>query len=126
MQITEAQFQADSLASFGAEAARLLRSGNYTVLADRFGYALAHGRDPADAIQEALASCLAELGASALLPSGNDLPKVSYFGPNDIVLAGLVEVFMQADNGKELLLELIVTGKESSRHVTLEQLSVAA
>ena len=124
MQISKMQFGPDHLAALGMDAVQLLRAGNYSALGERFGYVFAFERDPAFAIQEALASCLTELQATGLAPVGSGTPKVSYFQPNDSTLIALVEIWLATDNGKELLVELVVTGDESNRHITLEEVSV--
>jgi hypothetical protein len=51
---------------------------------------------------------------------------VKYFGPNNSGLLAVVECLALAENGAKVLVELIVTGNETERHVTLEQISVAA
>ena len=124
MQISEVQFSTDRLSALGVEAIGLLRSGEYSVLAERFGYALAFQRDPAVAIQEDLASCLVKLHAAALSPVASIVPGVRYFPPTEGFIVSLVEIWVPADNGRELLVELIVSGEESNRHVTLEDISV--
>lgn len=116
-----------SLASLGKEAVRLLCSGNISALADRFGYALAYSREPATAIQEDLNSLLSDLRAASLAPIlEQPQPTVKYFGPNDSGLLALVECLTLAENGAKVLVELVVTGTESEKHVTLEQISAAA
>jgi hypothetical protein len=115
-----------SLAAYGVEAVRLLRSGKIDALANRFGYALAYGREPAAAIREDLKRCLTELSASSLAPSHDDpVPTVKYFEPNDTKLFALVECRAAADNGSKVLVELIVAGDESARHISLEDISAA-
>ena len=126
MQISEELINTEYLASLGVEARRLLSSGDFAALAERFGYALAYDLDPAVAIERDLARALNELQATALEASTNRAPRVRYFKPNDVVLVALVEVWVQTDICKNVLIELIVTGKESNRHVILEQISAAA
>jgi hypothetical protein len=127
MKISDSQTDENSLAAFGAEAVRLICSGDVQVLADRFGYALAFGRAPATAIREDLAACLAELHANNLvLVTKNSPATVKYFRPNDSEFFAIVECLAPADNGTELLLELIVIGNGSDKHLSFEQLSVAA
>lgn len=50
---------------------------------------------------------------------------MSYFKANDTGLFALVECFVPADNGKSVLLELVVTTDGTSTHITLEDLSSA-
>ncbi len=126
MKITEDQMEHQHLASLGLEAIQLLCSGELSALASRFGYALAYDRDPAIVIQEDLASCLTKLGANTLAPPGNPVPKVGYFKKNDTGLIALIEFLLFADNEKQLLVELVVTGNSTEKHLTLEQISVTA
>ncbi len=126
MQITNDQLEQQHLASLGLEAIQLLCSGEFPALANRFGYALAYDRDPAIVIQEDLTSCLTKLGANALAPLSNPLPKVGYFKQNGTGLIALIEFLLLADNEKQLLVELIVTGNSTEKYLTLEQISVTA
>lgn len=126
MQVTADQTSVASLAAFGSQATILLCSGEIATLAAEFGYALAHGREPALAIHEELAASLSELGASSVLAPPATLPRVSYFKPNDTGLFALVEQRISTDNGKHILLELIVTGSGAKKFVTLEQVSAVA
>jgi hypothetical protein len=126
MRISHDQLEKGSLAALGVEVVQLLCAGKFSDLAERFGYALAFEREPATAIEEELALCLVELQATALTPIDNHIPKVSYFKPNDTGLVALIELMVPANNGRGVLVELIVTGKGAERHVTLEQLSVTA
>ena len=127
MKISDNQTDERSLAAFGAEAVRLLCSDAIQVLAGRFGYALAFDRPPATAIREDLAACLAELHANSLVLSTKHSPAtVKYFRPNDSEFFAIVECLVPADNGTDLLLELIVMGNGSDKHLSFEQLSVAA
>ena len=115
-----------ALSALGAEAVRLLCSEDINGLASRFGYALAINREPAAAIQEDLRSCLAELGAATLMPLPKQASTVKYLEPNDSGLVAVVECLALTDNGAKVLVELIVTDKQGEKHVTLEQISVAA
>ena len=118
------QIDQASLAARGAEAVRLLCSGEIDTLANQFGYALAYQRPPAAAIREDLKRCLAEINASSLAV-GAEIPTVKYLEPNDIKLFALVECLAVADNGRRLLVELVVAGDDLVKHLTLEDISVA-
>jgi hypothetical protein len=125
MQLSAQELDAASLAKLGDEARTLLSAGDIDALAARFGYALAFGRKPADAIREALASSLLEAGASRLIPTGWETPRVSYFKPNDARLFALVECLVPTENGAPILVEVIVAGSRADAHATLEQVSAA-
>ncbi|MHC9087076.1 hypothetical protein ACYX7E_18870 [Luteimonas sp. RIT-PG2_3] len=127
MQISDNQTDETSLSNFGAEAIQLLSSGDGQALADRFGYALAFGREPAVAIREDLAACLAQVHAVSLAPEAKrSAPAVKYLEPNDSGLFALIECLALTNTGAGLLVELVVTTSGQDKHVCLEQISVAA
>jgi hypothetical protein len=115
-----------ALSALGAEAVSLLCSRDIDGLAKRFGYALAFDREPAVAIQEDLKSCLADARGTSVMPASKHTPTVKYLEPNEPGLFAVVECVALTDNGAKLLVELIVTDKQGDKHVTLEQISVAA
>jgi hypothetical protein len=125
MQLSAQELDAVSLAKLGDEARRLLCAGDIDTLAARLGYALAYDRNPADAIREELASSLVEAGASRLIATGWEAPRVSYFKPNDTGLFALVESFVPTESGASILVEVIVAGTGANARATLEQVSAA-
>jgi hypothetical protein len=125
MKITDDQTDPRSLADLGSQAVQLLCSGNFSALAQQFGYALAYDRDPASAIRDELGLSLAEIGASTLGQPPTSVPSVSYFKPNDTGLFALVEQQIPTDGSGHVLLELIVSARGSDGHVVLEQVSAA-
>ena len=127
MQILDSQTDEPALAAFGVDAIRLLCAGDIATVADRYGYAVALGRDSSGAIRDDLASCLSEIHAASLLPApAVTTASVKYFGQNDAGLFALVQAVAPAQNGAGILVELVVTATGTHMHVTLEQLSVAA
>ena len=125
MQLSAPQLEPAPLAELGEEVRQLLFAGEIDTLAARFGYALAFDRKPANAIRETLGVCLSEIGSSRLIATGWAAPRVSYFKPNDTGLLALVECNLPTDNGKSILVELIVAGSSAKAHATLEQISAA-
>ncbi len=120
-QITEV-----SLAALGDEASSLVCSGDLATLVRRFGYARALGRDIGAAVAEDFKRCLNELKARSLAPrSKQPAASVKYFGRNDTGLVALVECSVLADNGRKVLLELVVTEKGAAKYLSLEDISVA-
>ena len=119
-----AQVDASALVSLGVEAVQLLSSANIRALVDRFGYARALGRDLMTAVQEDLQHCLAEIGATSFA-SEHPIPRVTYLERNSPGLFAVIECLVMTQNGSKLLLELVVTGRDAEKHVTLEDLSVA-
>jgi hypothetical protein len=126
MQVSGSQLDEASLAAYGAEALQLLANGNISALAERFGYALAYDEDPASVIQRDLALSLASVGATSLALADAQAPQVGYFRPNDTGLFALIEVRAPTNNGKAILVELVVKGNEAKKHLALEQISDAA
>jgi hypothetical protein len=53
------------------------------------------------------------------------VPAVKYFEPNDTGLFALVECLAVADNGRRLLVELVVAGDGDVKHISLEDFSAA-
>jgi hypothetical protein len=127
MRLAESQFDPESLGELCAEALQLLASGNIDALAERFGYAFAYacGGDPVLAIQADLASSLASVGATSLAQADARVPKVGYYAPNSTGLLALIEGRAPTNNGKTILVELVVTGSGDDKHITLEQISDA-
>jgi hypothetical protein len=121
-----ASLETTTLSALGREAVGYLLQNDYPSLANRFGYALAYGRDPAKAIQEDLARLLLDLGAGAVASEQNCAePSLSFFAPNSARLLAFVECTLLADNGAALLIELVATGSAAKMHFTLEDISNA-
>jgi hypothetical protein len=76
------------------------------------------------AIREDLRRCLTEVNASSLAV-GTEAATVMYFAPNDAKLFALVECLAVADNGRRVLVELVVAGDDGVKHMTLEDISPA-
>jgi hypothetical protein len=93
-------------------------------LANKFGYALAYGREPAAAIE------IDFLGAAAsphLVASDAPTPiVVGYFRPNSTGLFALVECTVPVAEGSAVLLELIVTERGEEKYITVEDISGVA
>lgn len=114
-----------SLRKIGDEAVQLVRAGEVEALVQRFGYAVALGREPVSAVEADLSSSLAEIGAARLLPDGPYSSAVTYFKPNTSGLFALVECVVPADVGGAVLIELVITSQDEEKYVSLEQLSAA-
>ncbi len=121
MKLLTSQIDEPTLRSFGEEAAGLLVRRDYAGLAHRFGYALAYGRETAAAIEE---DYLKTASAPFDLPHEEQgAVTVKYFKPNDTGLFALVECTVPVAGKAAVLLELIVTGQEEEKHITLEGIS---
>jgi len=124
MKLLPKQTDESSLASFGKEAAAMLMQKDFASLASRFGYALAYGRELAAAIKEDYERAMATPIEAKL----NTPPsvKVKYFTPNDSGLFALVECVVPVAEKSAVLLELVVTGGEEEKHITVEDISGVA
>ena len=123
MRIAADQTDERSLSCLGEEVIALLGSGNFEALANRFGYALSFGRDPATAIEADLIACrTAEVECQK---GGSPAVSVKYFKTNDTNLVALVECVTQVADDLTVLVELIVTGKGADLHITLEDITRA-
>ena len=116
------QLEPESLTALVAEASKLLASSRYTELASRFGYAIALGRTPSAAIQQDLEASLAQLQATHLDADATPKIDVKFFGPTESLVA-LAESRIPTQNGRAILLELVVTASSKSFHATVEQVS---
>src|SRR5436190_1004877 len=126
MKLRPDQSDEASLLRLGREAVSLLEQRDFQQLADRFGYALAFGRNPAAAIEEEFQSCIVESRAlpepaSPVLSS----EVVKYFKPNEANLLAVVECVLTAAEGCSILAELIVTSKGEDKYISLEEVSLA-
>ena len=127
MKLLAAQVNADSLSELCTEAVRLLCRGDIDTLAGRYGYALSYSREPATAIREDLRRCLSETGAASLVTGpALPVPRVGFYPqPNSSNLVAGVECLVPADNGTNVLVELIVTTDGAAQYITLEDLTAA-
>jgi len=124
MEITESQTDRPSLERFGQEAAAFLRNGDFGALANRFGYAMAYGREPAFAIEADL---------NAVPPDDAVAPKdvaasmaIKYFNADAMESTGLVaavECITHLADGSAVEFALVVTGKGAERYITLEDVN---
>ncbi len=91
---------------------------DYAGLADQFGYALAHGRELAAAIE-------ADFIAAAASPFNEVLEEnpsivLTYFKPNSTGLFAAVDCTVAIGDAACVFLSLVITGKGEEKYVTLE------
>jgi len=114
----------ESLSGHGTDAVQLLCRGDIGALAQRYGYALSHGRDIATAIRDDLQGCLDQVGAASLAPApAAPVERILFYGPERWNVLAVVECVAPTTNGQSLLVELVVTRSGDETHVTLEQIS---
>lgn len=120
MRISASETDRESLERFAKEAALLLKRGDFAVLAERFGYALAYGRAPADAIESDLCNRLPGWDNVERLPSYID---IKYFNNEATSSTGLLaaidcQTYLAGDSLVQF--SLVVTVKGSERYISLE------
>ena len=125
MKATLSHLQDPELGQLGLDASRLLCSGQLRSLHEQFGYALAFDRDPISALESDVAAVLSELGAGSFGDPNEATYKVRHFKPGETGLTSLVECLVPTNNGKQVLVELVLTQKGAERFLTLEQVSSA-
>ncbi len=123
MRLSEDQIKFDGLMQLSAYVRQLFIAQNYASLAEQFGYALAFDQAPTLEIPNELSTVLKKLEASRLESEPDSIPRISYFKPNDQGLYALIEQIIAADNGKHILVEMIVTTKGGEKFITIEQIS---
>jgi len=124
MKLSANQYDHESLASIGSNAAKLIKELNYQELGQHFGYMLSFGKEPSAVIQEQIASCLSQQGSNeGELISSNPTVEVKYFKSNGTNLFALVECKFPLGNKGSMLAEFVVTTKGSDKYVSLEQIS---
>ncbi len=125
MKIASEQNDDASLTRFGLEVIQLIKAGDYEGLADRFGYALAFGKNPGEAIRGDVTSAL---GRNALpmkqIKASDSKITIRRFKPDDKPFIALVECELSwPPSSDALLAELILTTADGELNVTLEQIS---
>ncbi len=127
MNLSSNEFNESYLKALGKEAAELLQFGQFAVLAERFGYAIAFEREPASAIEADYLASLAEGPENHLrhLEVG-PVVTVKYFAANSSGLLAHIECVVPVEGVNKVLLELVVTEAKNAKYVCIEQISSAA
>ena len=112
-----------SLAALGIEACRLVVAGELASLHEVFGYAIAFGRVPVEAIGKDLARALVDLDATSFAAECRAVVQVRRCEPCGAGVLATIECLLPTSNGRALMVELVVTTSGATRHVTLEQFS---
>lgn len=112
------------LAEFGWEVIDLVRGGKFAEIADRFGYALASGADPTEAIIIAFRDCVTFVDGMPQIPQGDADVEVGLFAPKDDNLFAAISCALPLDcSSRQLLIELVALTIGDEVAVTLEQIS---
>ncbi|RVT45290.1 hypothetical protein EMM73_14660 [Rheinheimera sediminis] len=102
----------------------MLHQGEFEEFADRFGYAVALGRNLVVAISADFNAALETVEASRLNPRNIGNFKIRLMDPTNIGINGIVEHIVKADNGRELLIEYVLSDSDGINHITCEQIGV--
>lgn len=122
MQLLPQQQNVDALRDLASEGIDLLATGQFELLVERYGYALACGRNPVDAVRMDLAEALSETSENKLLQVGpNDLPVV-FYQENDSGLLGAIDCEVPTRAGGNIWVSFVVTGTETGQFLTLEDI----
>lgn len=121
MKLQPSELNEQYLRHLGDEVVKLVLHRDFQALAQRFSYALAFGKDHAEAISEDFQRSLAVSAASdSGMKSG---VVVKYFEPNTANLYAVVECLVPILNSNAILAELIVTKTNEDAWITLEEIS---
>jgi hypothetical protein len=121
MKLQLSELNEQNLRHLGNEATRLVLQRDFQELAKRFSYALAFGKDQAEAIEEDIQRALALPVTSDSRPNSDVV--VKYFEPNTANLYAVVECWVPFTNENLILAELVVTKAGEEAWVTLEEIS---
>jgi hypothetical protein len=111
----------------GRKALELLCQQRFQGLADQFGYAVAFGRDTAQALADDFRALVSQkcpdLAAEVIAPG---VVRVKWLSENSANLAAVIECFARMPNGIEILLELVVSKQGDGYYVSIEDISAVA
>lgn len=124
MQLDRIQLSPEALTAIGAEARLMLLEKRFAELVDQFGYALAFDRSPAAALEADF--LIAASTSRKVLADSRPTISVGFFKPNDTGLLAVVNCPVVLADDTEVVLDLIVTGNEFERFITIEDISGVA
>jgi hypothetical protein len=126
MNIYAEDLNVEFLGRHGEEAIEFIKTQNYRVLANRFGYAMQYDRDPAEAIEEDLARCLIETKDNTFISSTKSPSiTVKFFHPNEAGLVAVVECIFELSAGVWIGADLVANENDSVRNLYLENIYLA-
>ena len=124
MQISAIQLTNNKIGELLESARIMLHQGKFEEFADKFGYAVALERKHVVAISADFNAALESVGASGLNSENIGTFKISLVEPTSIGINGIIEHIVEADNGRELLIEYVFSDSDGKIHITCEQISV--
>lgn len=129
MQILESDITNHGLAQHARRAADLFRAGDFDKLAMDYGYAIANGRNPADAMREDLEHALfgsgrADYSAVEFRADPSAGVELLRYGGNELAIAAAYEGIELAQCGERVaVFDLVVfSTSEAGLHVAIEDL----
>ncbi len=124
MELSESQTEEGKLVAICEEGVEMFCAGSIEEFVERFNYALSYDREPVEALHHDLEVCLRELGAKNVVARNHSAqPQVTFYKENSENLFAVVGMRAFADNGRELLLEFVVSSAGVKKHLTLEDVS---
>jgi hypothetical protein len=122
MELLSHQQNMDALRDLAWTGVDLLATGQFELLVERYGYATALGRNPADAVRMDLARALSEVSGDELLQmKSNDLP-VLFYEDNHARLRAAIDCEVPTQAGRSVWISFVVTGAETDQFLTLEDI----
>jgi hypothetical protein len=124
MQISAIELTNDKIGVLLESARIMLHQGKFEEFADKFGYAVALGRNLIVGISTDYNDALKAVGASGLNLENAGKFKIGLIDPASIGINGIVEHIVKTDNGRELLIEYVLSVSNEKNHITCEQIGV--
>lgn len=124
MEISAIQLTNNKIGELLESARIMLHQGKFEEFADRFGYAVALGRNLVTAIKTDYHAALEVVGANGLDSKHIGNFEINLIDPTNIGINSVVEHIVKADNGRELLIEYVFSGPDGKNHITCEQIGV--
>ncbi|WP_313174089.1 hypothetical protein [Massilia sp.] len=122
MQLLPQQQNVNALRDLASAGVDLLATGQFELLVERYGYAVACGRNPVDAVMMDLAEALSETSGNKLLQMGpNDL-SVVFCQQSDSGLQAAIDCEVTTQAGKNIWVSFVVTGTEAGQFLILEEI----
>lgn len=124
MQLLPQQQSVDALRALVSEGINLLATGQFELLVERYGYAVAFGRDLVDAVRSDLAEALSETSRNKLLQAEPNNLRVDFYRENDSGLRGAIDCEVPTQAGKNIWVSFVISRTETGQFLTLEGICV--
>jgi hypothetical protein len=122
MQLLPQQQNVDALRALASEGVNLLATGQFELIVEHYGYAVACGRNPVNAVRMDLAEALSETSGNRLLQTGpNDFP-ADFSQGNASSLQCAIDCKVPTQAGRNIWVSFVVTRSETGQFLTLEDI----